>query len=164
MVGDEFKGTIQERIVGKAMNSLRIMTIVSALSIYILIVAGGYVSSTGAGLACPDWPLCHGQVIPPLSSAVLAEYTHRVLSLVAGIAVFATAVVAWRRPSKDAVTVWSSLGAGLLLIQILVGAVTVQTELEPAIVTLHLGLAVGVFAAALVTAVLASLGASPSSK
>lgn len=146
------------------MNSLRIMTIVSALSIYVLIVVGGYVSSTRAGLACPDWPLCRGQIIPPLSPAVLTEYTHRVLSLVAGIAVFATAVVAWRRPSKDAVTVWSFLGAGLLVIQVLVGAVTVQTELEPVIVTLHLGLAVGVFAAVLITAVLASLGASRSSK
>lgn len=146
------------------MNGLKIMTVVSALSIYILIVVGGYVSSTGAGLACPDWPLCHGQIIPPLSPAVLAEYTHRILSLVAGIAVFTTAVLAWRRPSKDALTVWSLVATGLLVVQVLVGAVAVQTELEPVIVTLHLGMAIGVFAATLVTAVLANLGISQSSK
>ena len=36
---------------------------VTPFAVFILIIFGGYVKALGAGLACPDWPLCHNQII-----------------------------------------------------------------------------------------------------
>ena len=123
---------------------------------YILIVIGGVVSSTGSGLACPDWPLCRGQVIPALTLSVLIEFTHRVWTIVVTILVVATLVHAWskyRWPSK--LTKLSTLTFVFLLCQIILGMITVDTRTLPAAVTAHLAVATLVFGSALTTAVAA---------
>ncbi len=51
----------------------------SIVSAYILMVMGTFVTSTGSGLACPDWPLCYGTVSPPLELSIWFEWGHRLL-------------------------------------------------------------------------------------
>ena len=47
---------------------------------YVLIVFGALVRANGAGLACPDWPLCFGEVIPAFDVGVAFEWGHRALA------------------------------------------------------------------------------------
>ncbi|MDQ7082784.1 MAG: COX15/CtaA family protein [Aquificota bacterium] len=47
---------------------------------YILMVFGGIVTSTGSGLGCPDWPLCHGQLLPSSSGDIQPLHTHTPIS------------------------------------------------------------------------------------
>jgi len=136
------------------MTPVRILSYGSALTTYILIVIGGYVSATGSGLACPDWPLCQGQAIPPLEGAVLIEYTHRVFALVVTAFVLSTMVYALTKLRGERVVLALSIGSFLLLMaQVILGMVTVRTELNPFVSTAHLGLATGVFALVLANAI-----------
>ena len=130
------------------------LSLLTVAALYILIVLGGVVSSTGSGLACPDWPLCRGQVVPAFTIAVLIEYTHRVWTIAVSILVFATMVLAWRIyrwPNR--VTSFATLTFILLLVQIGLGMVTVESGTLPVVVTSHLALATLVFASALTAAV-----------
>jgi heme A synthase len=138
---------------------LRILAYGSALSTYVLIVIGGYVVFSNSGLACgssgPDsWPLCNGQVIPTLSGPVLVEWTHRLFTLVVGLFVLGTTIVAWTRYRRERrVLQFSTAGFLVLIGQILLGMVTVKTDLDPLVSTAHLAVASALFAAVILNAV-----------
>jgi heme a synthase len=148
---------------------LRLLAYGSALSTYILIVIGGYVVFSGSGLACgssgqDSWPLCNGQVIPTLSGPVLVEWTHRLFTLVVGLFVLGTTVVAWTRYREERRILQFSTASFLVLIgQILLGMVTVKTDLDPLVSTAHLAVASALFATVILNAV-AVRGLSVSSR
>ncbi len=138
------------------MDSYRFLVYANIICLYATIVVGGYVASTNSGLACPDWPTCNGNIIPVLTPQVIIEYTHRLVALLAGIFFLAVTIFTWLRfrgSSRLLATV--SVGFLLLVAQILLGMVAVETSLEPAIVAVHLGLATAVFGFALSVAYLA---------
>src|SRR5690349_17346265 len=75
----------------------------TAAVMFALIVVGSIVRTTGSGLACPDWPLCHGRLIPPLQFNILIEWFHRLLALVVGLLLLATAAWTLLRPGTRAI-------------------------------------------------------------
>lgn len=118
------------------------------------VTLGGVVRVTDSGLGCPDWPLCHGQLIPPFEVATLIEYSHRLSASVLGVLVLGTAVIAWLRHShRRWVLVPSVLSLGLVIVAAVLGGVTVLTELAWWFVLLHLGIAQALVASLIVAAV-----------
>lgn len=111
-----------------------------------LIVVGSVVRTTGSGLACPDWPLCHGQLIPPLDFHVFIEWFHRLVALLVSAGLFVTAAwTAARRELRARLGGLAVLMVVLLLTQVLLGALTVWHLLHPSVVSSHLGVALLLF-------------------
>lgn len=133
----------------------------AAIYTYALIVVGGIVRISGSGLGCgDDWPRCHGDWIPPFTFNTIIEYTHRLLA--AGIvfvigAVLVYALLRRREPrfaGPGGLVRPAALAAALLVVQVLLGALTVKLELTSAAVTaLHLANAMALLGALVVAAV-----------
>jgi len=122
----------------------------TALAAFGLIVLGAIVRATGSGLACPDWPLCHGRVIPPLQTQVLLEWGHRFVALLVSLGTLALAVrVLARTALRGALGGLVAAALVLLAMQIVLGALTVWKLLQFGVVTWHLGNAL-LFLAALI--------------
>ncbi len=142
--------------------SARYLVPLSALSVYALIVLGGTVRATGSSLACPDWPLCHGQLVPPLERQILIEYSHRLLASVTGLLVALSTLVVWlRHRDNGPLLLGVTLAIPLIVAQALLGGATVEQELPPALRAAHLGMALAVLASLLFATVAVLGGLAP---
>jgi heme o synthase len=123
-----------------------------------LIVLGGVVRITGSGMGCGDhWPLCDGQWFPPLDLPTLIEIGHRWAAALVSVVVVSMTAVAWLRHRADRrLRNPATLATILLLVQVLLGAVTVKLALPPWVVITHLANAMALLAVLLVTAMRAS--------
>ena len=136
----------------------RLLAYVASGVAYLLIVLGGVVRITGSGMGCgDDWPLCNGRIIPSLSdTATFIEWSHRLVAAGLSVLVVAVAVLAYRsrhegdgpRGAPLPLALWA---VGLLVVQILLGAVTVWLELPPSAIILHLGTAMVMLAVLMMT-------------
>ncbi len=106
-----------------------------------LITLGGVVRITGSGMGCGDhWPLCNGRLLPNLSDTLeVIEWSHRWVAAVVSATILCLATVAWRRHRHDAfLRNPALLAAGLLVVQVLLGAVTVWLGTAAPATVIHL--------------------------
>ncbi len=121
---------------------------------FLLIVLGGIVRVSDSGLGCGKahsgihgWPLCQGDVVPGVSLHAVIEYCHRITAAVVVVLMAALAIQAWRRYRGYRTIVAAATAASLLVIaQALLGAATVDQDLNETLVASHLGLAMLLFA------------------
>ncbi len=138
--------------------SFQRLAIWTTATTYLLILVGGLVRASGAGLGCPDWPRCFGSWIPPASAANLppefdpsqfnptlmwTEYLNRLLGVTVGFLILATAVSAWRHYRHNPKVLWTTIAAFLLVgFEGWLGGRVVAHELAAWIVTAHLIVAI----------------------
>jgi len=107
-----------------------------------LVVIGGATRVMEAGLACPDWPLCYGSLLPgrQMNLQVFLEWFHRLDAFVVGVGllVLTTASWWWRRELPKGFPLLSSLSLVLVAVQAGLGALTVTLLLPFPVVTAHL--------------------------
>jgi heme A synthase len=127
----------------RGLRGWRRLAIGGAAVTYLLVALGGIVRITGSGMGCgDDWPLCNGALVPPMDLPTFIEYSHRLVAAAVAVLVVALGVLAWRsRPDaswqpRRRIAAWAVV---LLVVQILLGAITVWLELPPSLVVLHLG-------------------------
>jgi heme A synthase len=143
---------------------VRLVAVITAAFAYLLVALSPIVRITGSGMGCGDhWPLCNGRLIPRLDNlAVMIEWGHRMAVVGLTVLIGALLLAAWARrrtpgvAGPGGVLRPTALAAILLVVQSLLGAVTVWLELPPAVVVVHQLNAMALLAAALVAAFRAS--------
>jgi heme A synthase len=108
---------------------------------YLIVVTGAVVVGTGASGACTSWPLCGG-----FGRLADTHMLHRVVVLLGSVAILAAVAVGARRWRGRGLGTAAYLTAGLLLAEVLVGAAQVLAGLPPALRSIHVALASGVWA------------------
>ncbi len=121
---------------GQGLRALSGLTLASA---YLLVVLGDTVRVTDSGMGCRSWPLCNGHLGLVGSYHALLEQSHRYLAVVVTILVAATFVAAWRRQRRHPLVLRAAAAsAGLIGVQIALGAITVFAHNAGWTVALHL--------------------------
>jgi cytochrome c oxidase assembly protein subunit 15 len=134
--------------------SLKALSFGTLAVLFSLIFIGGYVSATGVGLSCPDWPLCPQGFLP--HEDFIIEYIHRTVAATTGLLVLVTTgFVLKSRDAPRGMKIASIIAAGAVVGQITLGAVVIVERLHALLVTTHLGLGMVLFAMVLMTTVYA---------
>jgi heme A synthase len=140
---------------------LRSLAMLGAGLVFAQSVLGALVRHTDAGMACPDVPLCLGQVIPPLVNAPIAlHFTHRVLALIVTAVVITIAVWARSAIVPTFARKWLEAAALLAVAQVALGVASVTTVLSVAPVSLHTLVAATLLATLVRAATLAHMAPS----
>lgn len=140
---------------------LRRLVLVSAILTYALIVFGGIVRTAGSGAGCPDWPLCHGRLIPPFELGVWIDWTHRLIASLVGLVVIASVAVAWLQLTvSHRVTRLLALSIPLLVLEGSLQGLAVIQDLPSQVVALHLTLSLIILALLLLSVVAAYRGST----
>jgi heme A synthase len=115
------------------------LAIVTSASVLALMLLGSYVAGSHYGLACAGWPLCNGEVVPSYNAeSVQLNFAHRFMAGVVGLELLALLMLAFR--SRDRLARHLTLvAAGIFLIQSLIGAANIWTELADEVSAAHLG-------------------------
>ena len=137
------------------MHHLKALSFATLAVLFTLIFIGGYVSASGVGLTCPDWPLCPQGLLPHYDFII--EYTHR--SVAATTAMLVITTMAFTLKSKETsrgMKIASIVAAGAVIGQVTLGAIVIVERLHAILVTAHLGLGLVLFSMVLITMLYAS--------
>jgi heme A synthase len=129
---------------------MKILRRLSAASVIVAlgtVMLGSWTRINGAGMTCPDWPLCHGMLIPSMADGTVWEWTHRLFAFCVAPLVVAVMVAAWRvRDRAPFVTPTLGVVGALFIVQCILGAATVRLANSPMSVVLHWGTAMAFIA------------------
>ena len=109
----------------------------TAVATFLLLIAGGLVTSTDSGLAVPDWPLSYGTLFPPMVGGIVYEHTHRVIAGIVGLLIAILAGWLWVKEPRRWVRRIGYLALGAVLLQAILGGLTVLLVLPAPISVAH---------------------------
>ena len=133
---------------------LKYLSLSSLIVLYSLMFIGGYVSASGLGLSCPEWPLCPSGILP--NADYLIEWSHRFIAATTGVLVVATAICTWLTKGSDRKIRLTGTLAGIFVVgQITLGAIVIDLKLHALLVAIHLGVGILLFAMTLLTTIFA---------
>ncbi|HXV45245.1 MAG TPA: COX15/CtaA family protein [Nitrososphaera sp.] len=133
---------------------LKTLSYSTLVILFSLIFIGGYVSASGVGLTCPEWPLCPQGFLP--HEDFIIEYFHRSVAAATGILVIATMAFTLKsKAAPNGMKIASVIAAGAVIGQITLGAIVIVERLHAILVTTHLGLGIVLFSMVLMTAIYA---------
>ena len=122
--------------------------------LYSLMFVGGYISAAGLGLTCPEWPLCPNGIMP--NEEYFIEWVHRLVAATTGVLILATTIGAWiNRDAGRKIKFTSAFASALVVTQITLGALVIDTQLHAVLVAVHLGIGILLFAMTLLTVLFA---------
>ena len=123
---------------------LKILSFSTLSILFTLIFIGGYVSASGVGLSCPDWPLCPAGLIP-LADFII-EYIHRTIAAITGLMIILTMVFTLKsKQAPKGMKIASIIAGAAVMVQITLGAFVIIERLHALLVTLHLGIGIILF-------------------
>ena len=132
------------------MSLLKALSFTTLAVLFSLIFIGGYVSASGVGLTCPDWPLCPQGLLP--HQDFIIEYIHRSVAATTGMLVIATMAFTLKSKSTPKGMKIASIIATFAVIgQIALGAIVIVERLHAILVTAHLALGLVLFSMVLIT-------------
>jgi len=120
---------------------LKPLAVLATLVMFIVMIAGSLVTKTDSGLGCGnDWPLCNGKWVPEYTLASIIEYSHRLITGVAGIVVIIFSVLCWRhyRGNKE-VRNLALFGLFFIVLESILGASAVIWPQSSPVLALHFG-------------------------
>ncbi len=130
--------------------NLHRFALLTASATFLLIIAGGLVTSTGSGLSVPDWPTTYGHFmfafpLDQMVGGIVFEHTHRMIASVVGFMTVLLAIWLWKRDDRRWMRMLGLAAVGLVVAQGVLGGLTVLLLLPPAVSVGHAALAQSFF-------------------
>jgi heme a synthase len=132
-------------------STFRRLAYVTLALLFAIVVSGATVRLTASGLGCENWPRCGDTFLPEKDFHALVEFGNRGVGFVVGLVSLATAIAAWRVERLPRWVVWSAAALPVtVLLQGILGGITVLVELHPLTVMAHFLLSLVALAIAVV--------------
>ena len=125
----------------RAGRGLHRFALFTSFATWILIWAGGLVTSTDSGLAVPDWPLSYGMLMPPMIGGILYEHGHRMVATTVGLLTVALALWLWRSETRQWLRRLGAVALAMVTTQGILGGITVLYLLPTPVSVAHATLA-----------------------
>jgi len=123
----------------KSISTVYRLAFLLSILIFINILFGPLVRATDSGLACPDWPLCYGKVIPPPEFRIWMEVGHRIYSGLLGFVILGLSIVIFKNSElRKRFGLLAVTALVVLVNQVILGKLTVTKLLDPGTVNMHL--------------------------